>query len=79
MSRLVAQGATASPQILRGDPVQMVSEAARKSDASLIIVATHGRTGLATIWTGSVGASLMSSADRPLLLVRIPDALSNKG
>jgi nucleotide-binding universal stress UspA family protein len=75
LERLSEGGATASPQILRGDPVQMVSEAARKSDVSLIVVATHGRSGLGTLWTGSVGASLLSSADRPLLLVRIPDSL----
>jgi nucleotide-binding universal stress UspA family protein len=79
LARLTGAGATASPQILRGDPAQMVSEAARKSDASLIVVATHGRAGLGAIWTGSVGANLMSSCDRPLLLVRIPDDASPKG
>jgi nucleotide-binding universal stress UspA family protein len=73
LSRISAAGATASPQILRGDPTQMVAEAARKSDASLIVLATHGRSGLGTLWTGSVGAGLLSTADRPLLLVRIPD------
>jgi nucleotide-binding universal stress UspA family protein len=75
LARLSDAGATASPQILRGDPAQMVAEAARKSDASIIVVATHGRSGLGALWTGSVGANLVSSCDRPLLLVRIPDDL----
>ncbi len=75
LARLSSKGATASPQILRGEPVQMLTEAAQKSDASIIVVATHGRSGLGALWIGSVGAGLMSSADRPLLLVRIPDGL----
>ena len=73
LSRLNTQDVTASPQILRGDLVPKLCEAARASDASLIAVATHGRTGLGTLWSVSVGAGLLSSADRPLLLVRIPE------
>ena len=73
LSRMTTEGVTISPQILRGDPVQKVCEAARASDASLIAVATHGRTGLGTLWAQSVGAGLLSSADRPLLLIRIPE------
>jgi nucleotide-binding universal stress UspA family protein len=76
VERLARQGAGAKPQILRGDPVQVLSDEARKSNASLIVVATHGRSGLGALWIGSVGAGLMSSADRPLLLVRRPDGLS---
>lgn len=76
LKRLSDAGATASPQILRGDPVQMLSQAASKSNASIIVVATHGRAGLGALWIGSVGAGLMSNADRPILLVRIPDGLS---
>ncbi len=67
---------SASPQILRGEPVQMLSEAARKNNVSLIVVATHARAGIGALWIGSVGAGLMSNADRPVLLVRIPDGLA---
>jgi len=75
LAHLAAEGVTASPQILRGDPLQKVCEAARASDASLIAIATHGRSGLGTLWSSSVGAGLLSSADRPLLLVRIPEGM----
>ena len=74
--RLADQGAAATTQILRGDPVQVLPEEARKSNASLIVVATHARSGLGALWIGSVGAGLMSSADRPLLLVRRSDGLA---
>jgi nucleotide-binding universal stress UspA family protein len=74
--RLESQGVAAGTLILRGDPVQMLSEEARKCEASLIVVATHGRSGLGALWIGSVGFGLTSNADRPLLLVRRADGLT---
>jgi nucleotide-binding universal stress UspA family protein len=76
LERIANEGVTASPQILRGDPVQMLVDAAQKSDASIIVVATHGRSGLGALLIASVGSGLIRSADRPLLLVRIPDGLA---
>jgi nucleotide-binding universal stress UspA family protein len=76
LERLSNEGVTASPQILRGDPVQMLVDAAQKSQASIIVIATHGRTGLGALLIASVGSGLIRSANRPLLLVRIPDGLA---
>jgi nucleotide-binding universal stress UspA family protein len=36
-------------------------------------MASHGRTGLARVFYGSVAAGVLQKADRPLLLVRAQD------
>ncbi|MEO8288354.1 MAG: universal stress protein [Chloroflexota bacterium] len=72
-ARVASHNIPVRHRVLRGDPVQMLTEAAAKADASVIVIATHGRAGLGALWIGSVGAGLMGSARCPLLLVRIPD------
>lgn len=47
---------------------------ARLSDVDLIVMATHGRTGLARLIYGSVAGRVLASGVRPVLLVR-PGAL----
>jgi len=39
----------------------------------LIAVASHGRTGLARVFYGSVAAGILNQADRPLLVIRAQD------
>jgi nucleotide-binding universal stress UspA family protein len=53
-----------------GVPWQEVVDAARESDADLIIVATHGHTGLAHVLLGSVAERVVRHAPCPVLVVR---------
>jgi len=57
-------------ELLEGDPAKSVLEYARKVDAELVVMATHGRGGIARAWLGSVADELVRKAELPLLLVR---------
>ncbi len=56
-----------------GPIVSAILEAAGREGADLIAMASHGRTGLARVFYGSVAAGVLQKAARPLLLVRAQD------
>jgi nucleotide-binding universal stress UspA family protein len=58
--------------VRRGDPAQEIMNAARAHNG-IIALATHGRTGLDAIWSGSVGSRVIARAPGPFLLVH-PDS-----
>jgi len=45
---------------------------ARRYDADLIVVATHGRTGVLHLLLGSVAERVVRTATCPVLTVRVP-------
>lgn len=53
-----------------GDPAREIVEAARESGADLIILSTHGRTGLAHVLLGSTAERVVRHARCPVLVVR---------
>ena len=55
-----------SPQ---GNPREMIIETARDWDADLIIIGTHGRTGLMHLVMGSVAESVIRHSNIPVLVV----------
>ena len=67
---LTQQGLTVQFRMRFGPVVQSIIEVAQEENADLIAIASHGRTGLARIFYGSVAAGLLQRADRPLLLIR---------
>ena len=56
--------------LLAGDPPEEISNHARSVDAGLIVMATHGRSGLRKLLLGSVADKLVSICPVPVLLVR---------
>jgi nucleotide-binding universal stress UspA family protein len=64
------KGLDASPLVKYGPVVQTILEVAEQEKADLIAMASHGRTGLARVFYGSVAAGVLQRADRPLLLIR---------
>ena len=58
--------------VMRGDPAQAIMNAARARNG-IIALATHGRTGLDALWSGSVGSRVIARAPGPFLLVH-PDS-----
>lgn len=58
--------------ILTGIPCDEITSAAAKTDASLIVLGTHGRTGLDRILFGSTAERVVRSANCPVLTVRLP-------
>lgn len=54
----------------KGSVVSSILYVAESEQVDLIALASHGRTGLARIFYGSVAAGILNQADRPLLLIR---------
>ena len=53
-----------------GDPAQVIIDVARENDADLIVIGSHGNTGLRRFMLGSVAAKLAHHAPSSLLIVR---------
>ncbi len=53
-----------------GPPVQEIVAAARELESDLILLSTHGRTGLKHVFLGSVAENIVRLAPCPVLVVR---------
>jgi nucleotide-binding universal stress UspA family protein len=53
-----------------GSPAQEIVDTAKRQRADLIVVSTHGRTGLAHMLMGSVAEKVVRTATCPVLTVR---------
>jgi nucleotide-binding universal stress UspA family protein len=56
-----------------GHTGRSITDFARETNASLIFLATHGRTGLARLRAGSVAAEVVRHAHCPVVLFRPPE------
>ena len=64
------KGIRAQVRVGHGSPVDAIIAAADAETADLVAMASHGRTGLARAFYGSVAAGVLNRVDRPLLMVR---------
>jgi nucleotide-binding universal stress UspA family protein len=55
-----------------GDAAAEILRAARESNADLIVMGTHGRTGLSRLLMGSVAEQVVRRASCPVLTVKTP-------
>lgn len=76
LDRLVKQlteaGITAQSEVLYGDVIDKLTDYANKNEADLIIIATHGRSGVSRWVWGSVADRILRSSCIPVLMVRAP-------
>ncbi len=56
--------------LLRGSPHEQIVKAAKSKKADMIVIGTHGRTGLSKLFMGSVAGRVVSMATCPVLTVR---------
>jgi nucleotide-binding universal stress UspA family protein len=74
LDRLVARarrsGARAKGLLLEGLPHERIVRAARSTRADVVVLGTHGRTGLGRMFLGSVAAKVVTLAPCPVLTVR---------
>lgn len=66
----IGSDATAEAAVRAGQPVHEIVAAARQGEADLIILSTHGRTGLRHVFMGSVAENVVRYAPCPVLIVR---------
>lgn len=57
-----------------GDPTETVVELAAKEAFDLVVMGTHGRTGLSHVFLGSVAEKVVRRAACPVLTIRQPGA-----
>ncbi|MBI5590098.1 MAG: universal stress protein [Deltaproteobacteria bacterium] len=53
-----------------GPVVETILTVARRENADLIAIASHGRSGLSRVFYGSVAAGVMHKIDRPIFIIR---------
>jgi nucleotide-binding universal stress UspA family protein len=68
-----AQGLALETMVLRGKPDEAIVKAAQAKQADLIILGSHGRTGLRRLLMGSVAERVIGQAHCPVLVVKKKD------
>ena len=68
--RFSAKGLNTKAVISYDSVVQSILNTAEAEEADLIAVASHGRSGLARAFYGSVASGVLNRIDRPLLIIR---------
>lgn len=65
-----APGVQVTVSLLEGYVTEALERQAKEIDAGLIVMTTHGRTGVSRAWLGSVADSLVRNSSYPLLVIR---------
>jgi len=69
-SRLVSEGIHAKADVLEGRASQAIVDFANENAVDLIVIATHGYTGMKKLMFGSVALRVLHDAHAPVLLIR---------
>ncbi len=70
--RVELSGAKVSTVVLYGRAAEVISDYAAKNKIDLIIIATHGRSGVSRWIRGSVADRVLHTASVPILMVQSP-------
>jgi len=71
---LQAPGVAAERRFEEGDPVAGILRVAEEIHSDLIVMGTHGRTGLGRLFMGSVAEQVLRKAPCPVLTLKAPFA-----
>jgi nucleotide-binding universal stress UspA family protein len=66
-------GVSIHPEVAEGLPFEEIVRVARDKNIDLIVMGTHGHTGLAHLFMGSVAEKVVRRAPCPVLTVRHPE------
>jgi universal stress protein A len=70
LARAQKRGVRATALLLEGAPHDAIVRAAKSKRADLVVLGTHGRTGLTKFLLGSVASRVVATAPCPVLSVR---------
>jgi len=80
LARVQHAGLQGETLFVQGTPTQMIMDTADEQGVDLIIMGTHGRTGLAHVFLGSVAEHVVRQGPCPVLVVRrAPDTAAPSG
>ena len=60
------------PRAMLGDPFAVICRVAQEEHIDLIVLGSHGRTGLSHVFLGSVAERVVRHAPCPVLVARLP-------
>ncbi|HEY41247.1 MAG TPA: universal stress protein [Dehalococcoidia bacterium] len=69
------KGVLAEVKVLLGNVVDQLVDYIDKNGVDLIVIATHGRSGVSRLFLGSVADRLLRHAPVPVLMVRAPGSV----
>ena len=72
--RLRGAGVTVQTSVWYGEPAVSIIDAANAQHADLIVMTSHGRSGLSRLIMGSVAESVLRGTTTPILLLRADGA-----
>jgi nucleotide-binding universal stress UspA family protein len=70
LGKIEKLGVKADSLMLKGSAAEQIVNAAKERNADMIVIGTHGRTGLSKLFMGSVAGRVVSTAECPVLTVR---------
>jgi nucleotide-binding universal stress UspA family protein len=75
-ARLAEQvGFEARPVVEQGEPIwERIVAAADEYDASMVVLGSHGRTGVPAVLLGSVASAVARHTDRSVMIVHMPSS-----
>jgi nucleotide-binding universal stress UspA family protein len=74
-----AENAEVTRQVVMGTPYREIVRVAAAEEVDLIVMATHGRTGLSHLFMGSVAERVIRTAPCPVLTMRPTAATAEPG
>jgi nucleotide-binding universal stress UspA family protein len=75
VAQLQAKGLSVTAEVQRGDPARAIVRAARRVQADVVVLGTHGRSGMDAFWSGSVAPRVSNRSHAPLLLVPVREPI----
>ena len=77
--RLSRSGIKSRPVILAGKPAESLIEYVHNNRIDLLVMATHGRSGLTKLFWGSIAEKVIRSVNVPVLVVKADSCGDNLG
>ena len=75
---LSARGIKTDWKVLEGKPAEQIVERARETGADLLIMASHGASGISRWVWGSVTDRILRASSLPVLLIRAPGCIPGR-
>ena len=78
-ARLTGQGPRITTAVLAGNVADMLADFTESQGVDLILIATHGRSGISRWIRGSIADRVLRFAQVPVMMVRAPGACGEAG
>ena len=69
------EGVNIEKELLEGVPAEKIAEYAEKNEVDLIVIATHGRSGISRWAWGSVADRILRSSCVPVFMIKAPGCI----